>query len=248
MSKIQSLKQGRHKDRSSQFSAVRIPVQPDAKVLEVVLKCDSSGSAEAMRPLLENMEKAGVGIRVIHADVGDVSKSDILLASTGSRMVLGFNVGVMPKLDAVARESRVDVRLYTVIYELIEDVKDVMASWQTLEESEKVLGKARVIALFKSDHGLILGCEVEEGVVAVGQNFRVISAMGVVHAGRVESLQLEHKPVKQAGKGKQVGLKIEEFKDGKLGDIIETYEKERPRGVAPWRARGEVVRRTSVVA
>ncbi len=224
--------------------ASKIPGPKEAKTLEVVLKCDSYGSLEAIVPELQKIENPAVKVKVIHADVGDVSKSDLLLAMSGSRLILGFDVGIMPKLEQVVKESSAEVRLYNVIYQLLEDVKEIASSWVPQEPAEKILGKGKVIALFKGGRdSVILGCEVQEGTIAIGQNFRIISAMGPVYTGRVESLQMEHKPIRQATAGQQIGLKVSHFKAARIGDLVESFERGRSMEPQPWTPSGKVLER-----
>jgi len=213
----------------------------EARSLEVVLKTDSAGSQEAVVSTITGRTVNGVQIRIIHADVGAVSKSDLLMAQTGSRIVVGFNVDVMPEIPQLSREQGVEVRLYEVIYRLSDDLHEIAKSLIPRAEQEKLTGKARVIALFKSGRkDIIMGCEVVEGRLALGDPFRVISAMGQVYTGRIESLHIEKDAVKKATVGQQVGIKIPGFQRGRVGDWVECFETVRERGPEPWRPRGGV--------
>ncbi len=222
----------------------RKSVPSEAKTLEIVLKCDSYGSVEAILDELQKVESSQVKLKVIHADVGDVSKSDLLLASSGSRLIVGFDVGVMPKLEQSVKESGVEVRLYNVIYLLLEDMKELLMSWVPREASEKILGKGKITALFKGGrNSVIIGCEVQEGVVALGQNFRIIGAMGPVYTGKVDSLQMDHKPIRQAKAGQKIGLKVSHFKTAKIGDLVESFETVHLKGSTPWAPSGSILER-----
>jgi translation initiation factor IF-2 len=213
----------------------------EARSLEVVLKTDSAGSQEAVVSTITGRPVNGVRVRVIHADVGAVSKSDLLMAQTGSRIVVGFNVEVMPEIPQLSREQGVEVRLYEVIYRLSDDLHEIAKSLIPRAEQEKLTGRARIIALFKSSRkDIILGCEVVEGRLALGDAFRVISAMGEIYTGRIESLHIEKDAVKKATVGQQVGIKIPGFHRGKVGDWVECFETVRERGPEPWRPRGGV--------
>ena len=147
-------------------------------------RVDSSGSEEAVIASLSTMNIPGVEVSVIQADVGSVSKSDLLMAGTGSKLVIGFGVDTMPKLEEMSKEQGIEVRLYDVIYTLTNDIRKI-ASRLVAEEEEIITGRAKVIALFKSHPGgIILGCEVLAGTFALGKQFRVIGAMGpYVHGG-----------------------------------------------------------------
>lgn len=226
---------------SMNFQAREI-MNEDPIRLDIVLKCDSMGSIEAVGKLLSQMQPSDVRLKVIHSGVGTISKQDILMALSGSRLVIGFNVDVSPKLDSWVRDQGVEVRLYDVIYRLADDLKELMENTIPPVPVEKITGKCEIIATFKSDKGIILGCEVVEGAVQVGRRFRVVSAMGPIHTARIESLQVEKKPVKVAGPGRQVGIKVAGFSGGKIGDFIECYEVSTP-GKATWLPKGGVIRR-----
>ena len=213
------------------------------RTLEIVLKTDSPGSQEAILASLSSMENPEVEIKVIHADIGPISKSDLFLAPTGSRLVVGFNVDIMPKIPQLCKEFGVEVRLYEVIYNLIEDLREIAESWMTREEKEVITGKAKVIALFKADKkGIIIGCEVQEGTLALGKPYRIISAMGPVHAGIIDSLHIEKDAVNSAGVGKQVGLKVYDYKKVKVGDIVECFHTVESKEPKPWTPKTEVFR------
>jgi len=217
-----------------------VPPAPKAH-LEIVLKCDSFGTVEAVNAMVASIKVPDADIKVIYSGVGPISKSDLLMAMTGSKLVIGFNVAVMPKIDQWVKEHGAEIRLYNVIYSLAEDLKRIGKSFTQPEPEERVTGKARVIALFKSTHrGIILGCEVLEGSLVTGKDFRVISAMGPIYAGKIESLHIEQDRVKEAKVGKQVGLKISDFSQGKIGDLVECFEGAGVRKSTIWRPSGNV--------
>lgn len=212
------------------------------KDLEIVLKCDSVGSLEALISSLKTLENPEVEISPIHTGIGAISKSDLLMALTGSRLVVGFNVSLLPKMEQLSKEKGIEIRLYDVIYKLTQDLSEIARSLiYRDEEKERITGKAKVIALFKSSRkGVILGCEVLEGTLLQGKNFRVISAMGPVYSGKIESLHIEKDVVKEAKVGQEVGLKISDFNRAKKGDQVETYEKLKPEARSSWHPRGRV--------
>ena len=213
------------------------------KSLEIVLKCDSVGSLEAVISSLKSLENPEVVILPIHTGIGAISKSDLLMALTGSRLVVGFNVSLLPKIEPLSKEKGVEVRLYDVIYKLTQDLSKVARSMIPPEEgNEAITGKARVIALFKSSRkGIILGCEVLEGTFLKGKQFRIISAMGPVYSGKIESLHIEKDVVKEAKVGQKVGLKVSDFNRVKKGDYVETYEKIKATASAGWHPKGRVL-------
>lgn len=213
------------------------------KTLEVVLKCDSFGTVEAISAILAKTAIPGVAIKIIFSGVGAVTKNDLLMALTGSRLVVGFDVDVMPRLEQWAKEHEVEVRLYNVVYTLSEDLKALARTFTEPEPEEQILGRARVIALFKSSHhNIIVGCEVAEGTLTVGRNFRIISAMGPTFTSRIESLEVEKQPLKEVKTGQQCGLKVSGFTDVKIGDLVESFEPPSARKRQSWKPRGIILR------
>lgn len=212
------------------------------KSLEIVLKCDSVGSLEALLSSLKSLENPEGDVLPIHTGIGAISKSDLLMALTGSRLVVGFNVSLLPKMQQLSREKGVEIRLYEVIYKLTQDLSQIAKSLIRREEEKEIItGKAKVIALFKSSRkGIILGCEVLEGALLQGKKFRIISAMGPVYSGKIESLHIDQDEVKEAKVGQKVGLKVSDFNQAKKGDLVEAYEKQKSEASATWHPRGRV--------
>lgn len=221
----------------------RVRQVEERKKFDLVLKADTTGSVEALSAAISKIHVPGVHIRVIHAGVGDVSKSDLLMALTGSKLVVGFNVDVMARGEQWLKEHGGEIRLYNVIFRLVEDLRGIAQSLVTVQAEERVTARASVIALFKSSHrGSIIGCEIQEGILAVGKHFRIISAMGPVYSGRIESMQIDRKPVREAKAGQQVGIKIEEFNQARIGDLVECFEPAREARATPWKAGGSIHR------
>jgi translation initiation factor IF-2 len=234
-------KKNRHEDARAGKPEKDAAGAAEKKRLEIVLKCDTSGCAEAIISAVVALKIPGVSVDIISSGVGPISKSDVFMAETGSRLILGFNVGFMGQIDQMAAEHDVEIRLYEVIYKLIEDVESIGRSFIPATVSEDIIGTAKVIALFKSSRkGIILGCEVLTGKLVLGNRFRVIDAMGPIYTGTVESLHIEKDAVKEARKGQQVGLKIRDFNKVRIGDLVESF-----RAAAgqrkPWRPRGMIV-------
>jgi translation initiation factor IF-2 len=218
----------------------------EKKKLEVVVKCDVAGTVEAVTASLEAIEVPQAEVEVIQSGIGQVSKSDILMAQTGSKLLIGFNVDVISKLQQEIMNYGVEIRLYDTIYQLTEDVKKIANNLVAREPKEKITGKAKVIATFKGSHkGIILGCEVLEGVLERGTDFRVITAMGPAYFGKIESLKIEKNAVKIAKPGQQVGLSIPGWKKGKVGDWVESWKIVYPKGEGPWKPRSGIFRFTS---
>lgn len=215
----------------------------DVSRLEVVVVSDTVGTLDAVRTLVAGVSVPGVEIEVLHTGVGAVSKSDLQMAATGSRLVLGFNVGLNPLVEEEARGSGVEVRLYRVIYRLGRDLEEIALSLLPPETSEEVLGRAKVIALFKSSRkDIILGCEVDHGRIALGDRYRVVDVAGSVHVGRVDSLHVGPEVVREAHVGQQVGLKVHGFQKVQVGDLVETFRLSHGRNGSPWQPRGGVLR------
>jgi len=214
--------------------------------LEIVLKCDVAGTAEAISASLAEIKAPGVEIDLIQTGIGNVSKSDVLMARTGSKLVLGFNVGIAPKLEQEIKEFGIEVRLYDTIYKITEDIRKITQSFIVKEPEEKIIGKAKVIATFKASRkGMIIGCEVYEGAIEAGKDFRVITAMGPAYFGKITSLQIEKQSVRAGKSGQQVGIMLEGWNKAKIGDLVECYESLPSKGGGPWKPSSGVTRSTA---
>ena len=207
------------------------------------MKCDVAGTAEAISASLAQINVSGVQIDLIQTGIGNISKSDVLMARTGSKLVLGFNVNITPKLEQEIKEFGVEVRLYDTIYKLTDDMRKIAQSFIIKEPEEKISGKARVIATFKTSRkGMIIGCEVYEGSIEMGKDFRVITAMGPAYLGKIASLQIENQSVKAGKPGQQVGIKLEGWNKAKFGDLVECYESLPQKGGRAWQPHSGIVR------
>jgi translation initiation factor IF-2 len=223
--------------------AAKGSVEGERLRLEVVLKGDTAGSMEAAAQGILGISLPGVEIALISSGVGGVSKSDVLMAETGSRVITGFQVDVLPGVEKVAREHVVEIRLYSVIYDLVEDLSELARGMVPSEVEEEILGTANVIALFKSSRrGVIVGCEIISGSFSVGQHFRIISAMGPVYSGVIESLHIEEKAVSKVAQGQQAGIKIKGFTKARVGDLVEVYRPPK-KPVPRWQPTGRVIRK-----
>lgn len=212
------------------------------KRLDIVLKCDTSGCAEAIISAIKSITHPEVNVDIISSGVGSINKSDIFMAETGSRLILGFNVGFMPHVDDLASEHNVEIRLYEVIYQLIADIESIVISLVPRKYSEQIIGSAKIIALFKSSRkGIILGCEVTAGKLSLQKPFRIVGAMGLKYIGIIESLHIEKNAVREATRGQQVGLKIRDFNRGKLRDLVESYLPTAIQYVKPWYPQGKIL-------
>jgi translation initiation factor IF-2 len=236
----------KHKEAGHTEKSVREAPKPPAgskrPKLEIVLKSDSVGSMEALIKAISEITLPEADISIIHSSIGDINKSDLLLAETGSRLVLGFQVDLLPDLENALREHNIEVRLYTVIYDVTADIEAIAETIVPSASEEEIIGSAKVIALFKSTRkGIIIGCEVLRGHLAVGQHFRIITAMGPVYSGHIESIHIEDKAIQKAVPGQRVGIKIKDFNRAKTGDLVESF---RPLRRPPvWEPSGRVIRK-----
>ena len=234
-------KKKKHVGHSAEIPHEKTSRPPAKKKLEIVLKCDSAGCAEAVEASIKAIAKPEVDIEIISSGVGAINKTDIFMSETGSSLIIGFNVGILPEIKTLPGEHNVEVRIYDVIYTLVGDLDKIADSLIPRETTEEIIGSAEVIALFKSSRkGIILGCKVLSGTLAIGQKFRVVGVMGALYTGTIESLHIEKDAVNKATKGQQVGLKIRNFKKAQVGDLIESFKPGTQQGYQPWQPRGVI--------
>ena len=195
------------------------------QTLNIIVKADSTGSAEAVKGSLEKLTSDNIKINVIRSTSGAITEGDILLASASKAIVYGFNVRPDAKTRAKAAEEKVEIRLHNIIYALIEEIQAAMKGMLKKELVEKVTGQAEIRKLFKvSKIGTIGGCMVTDGVIKNNSPIRLIRDGVVVHEGKLASLQREKDQVKEVKAGFECGLLIDGFNDIKEGDIVEGYE------------------------
>jgi translation initiation factor IF-2 len=198
----------------------------DVKELRVVLKADVQGSVEALTDALTRMSTAEVKLRVLHGSVGGITESDILLAAASNAIVIGFNVRPESKGQALASQERVDVRLYTVIYEAVADVRAAMEGMLEPTFREQTQGRVDIRQIFNIQGvGTIAGCYVTEGKIQRGNLVRILRDHVVVHEGKLASLKRFKDDVREVSAGYECGLSIEGFQDIKQGDVVEAYER-----------------------
>jgi translation initiation factor IF-2 len=202
----------------------------EVKELRVIIKADVQGSVEAVRQAIEQLSTDEVRVDVIHGGVGAISESDIMLASASNAVVIGFNVRPDPVASMCAEDEKVDVRLYRVIYDAIDDVKKALEGLLEPEYREVVYGQAEVRATFKVPKaGVVAGCYVTEGRVPRSASVRVVRDGVVVHEGKIASLRRFKDDVREVAAGFECGIGIENWNDVREGDIIEAYGKEEVR-------------------
>lgn len=200
-------------------------IKEGIKEINIILKADVNGSQEAVKHSLEKIEVEGCKIKVIRSGVGTISESDVVLANASHAIIIGFNVRPSAKTVEVAKEYGVDIRLYDIIYKVVEDMEAAMKGMLEPIYEEKILGEVEIRQLFKfSKIGLIAGCHVINGNVKNNNQARIIRDGIVVYNGKIKSLQREKDQVKEVGKGMDCGITLENFQDYKVGDTIETFE------------------------
>ncbi|MCX6375286.1 MAG: translation initiation factor IF-2 [Armatimonadetes bacterium] len=194
------------------------------KDLNLILKADVQGSAEAIRQSLERLSTDEVRVNLIHSGVGNIGESDILLASASNAVVIGFNVKVDNQAKQAAEAERIDVRTYKVIYELLDEVKAAMEGLLEPDLVESVVGHAEVRQLFRLPRGgSIAGCYVTDGQIERNSQARVLRGGETVHTGKVSSLRHVKEDVREMGAGFECGIMVDGFTDFQVGDIVEAF-------------------------
>ena len=214
------------KDKKVSLDDLFASVDAGNKEINVVLKADVRGSEEAVKNALEKIKEKDVSVKVIRSGIGAISESDVVLASASNAIIIGFNVVASNNAKDIAKDNNIDIRLYTIIYKLVEDIEAAINGMLDPEYEEKVLGSAEVRKIFKfSKIGNIAGCYITSGTVKNGAMARVIRDGVVIASDEViASLQREKDTVKEVKKGFECGITLEKFNDFKEGDTIEAYE------------------------
>ena len=197
----------------------------EAKELNLIVKADVQGSVGAIITSLEKLDTPEVKINVVHSGVGTINESDVMLAETSNAIIIGFNVRPTTAVTNQAAAADVEIRLYRVIYDIIDDVEAAMKGMLDPEYKEEVLGKAEVRDTFKVPNlGVVAGCYVNEGVVKRNAQIRLVRDGIVIHEGVISSLRRFKDDVKEVAAGYECGLGIEKYNDIKPDDVIECFE------------------------
>ncbi|WP_420263577.1 translation initiation factor IF-2 [Candidatus Magnetominusculus dajiuhuensis] len=204
----------------------------EIKELNIIIKADVQGSAEALRSSLEGIKHEEVKVKVIHTSMGGINESDVMLASASNAIIIGFNVRADAKSMKLADREGVDIRFYNVIYDAINEVKKALEGLLEPTLKETILGTAEVRQLFTiSRIGTICGCQVTEGVIQRGSDgIRVIRDNIVIYEGKIATLRRFKDDIKEAHKGYDCGILVENFNDVKVGDILENFKIEKVAG------------------
>ncbi len=196
----------------------------EMKELNLIVKADVQGSAEAVKASLEKLSNEEVRVKVIHAGVGAINESDILLASTSNAIVVGFNVRPNDQAQAAAKRDKVDMRMYRVIYDAINEIGDAMKGMLAPKFHEVIIGHAEVRQTYKvSSVGTVAGCYVKDGKITRDAQVRVLRDNVVIHEGVLGSLQRFKDSVKEVAQNYECGMSIDKFNDIKEGDVFECF-------------------------
>jgi len=196
--------------------------------LKVILKADVRGSVEAITEALKKIKSEKINLTMIHSGVGEVTENDVLLAATSEALIMAFHVRVMPGVNATARRESVDIRLYGIIYELLDDIQVLLLGRLEPELREVRMGRAEIIQVFDlSRSGKICGSRVSEGAVKVGGSATVTRGTDLIYKGRIQSLRRFKDDVREVKSGMECGIRLDNFDDFEVGDVIEVFTVEK---------------------
>jgi translation initiation factor IF-2 len=199
----------------------------EVKELPVVIKGDVQGSIETLKETLSGMGGEKIQIQVVTASVGGITENDVNLASASKAVIIGFNVRPEPRAQTLADDLGVDIRIYNIIYELIEEVEKALLGMLDPTQRENELGYGEVIQLFKvSKVGMVAGMMIQQGKVLNKARVRLVRDGVVVYDGKMDSLRRYQDDAKEVLEGQDCGIHLENFNDVKLGDRMEFYELE----------------------
>ena len=199
--------------------------EQEHKTLRLIIKSDVRGSGEAIEESLKQLPSEKIGVEVVMNGVGAITENDVTLAAASDAIVVGFHVRVNPGVNDIAEKSKVEIRLYSIIYELLEDITDALTGRLEPEKREKELGKAKILQIFELNKGpKVCGCLVEDGVVKVGSKARVFRNNQLIYNGEVASLRRFQDDVKEVRAGLECGIRLDNFVDFIEGDVIDLYE------------------------
>jgi translation initiation factor IF-2 len=197
----------------------------DFKELNIILKGDVDGSVEALSDSLQKLTTEEIQVNIIHKGVGQISESDILLATASEAIVVGFQVRPSSQARKLAEKEEVEIRMYSIIYDAINEIRDAMEGMLSAEIKEEIKGTAEIRETFKiSKVGTIAGCMVTDGTIERNHDIRIIRDGVVVYTGKLGSLKRFKDDVKEVRQGFDCGLNIANFNDIKVGDVVEAYQ------------------------
>lgn len=200
-------------------------IQSGVRELNIILKADVNGSSEAVKSSLEKIDVEGVRVNVIRSSVGNITESDISLAKASNAIIIGFNIRPQASILDKAKEQNIEIRLYDIIYKVVEDITSAMKGMLEPIYEEKVIGTIEIRQIFKfSKIGNIAGCRITDGKVTHNSLVRLIRDGIVVYKGKINTIQHEKDQIKEATKGMDCGITLDNYQDIKENDIIEAYE------------------------
>ncbi|MBO4345212.1 MAG: translation initiation factor IF-2 [Victivallales bacterium] len=206
----------------SLFENLKKEDKPD---LKLILKTDVRGSLEAIVDSIAKIKSEKVTVTVIHSGVGEITENDVILATASKAIIMGFHVRSMPGVNKVAKQKGVEIRLYSIIYELLEDVENAMRGQLTPEFNEKYLGRAEIVQIFtNSKVGKICGCRVNDGLIRVNAKAKVYRDKELIYNGLIHSLKHFKDDVREVKSGLECGITLDNFEDFEEHDIIEVFE------------------------
>jgi translation initiation factor IF-2 len=195
------------------------------KELNIILKGDVDGSVEARTDSFQKLSTDEIQVNIIYKAVGPITESDVLLASASDAVIIGFNVRPMGNAKAIAEKEEIDIRMYSIIYAAINDLKDAMEGMLSPEMKEEITGTAEIRETFKiSKIGTIAGCMVMTGKIFRNSNIRLIRDGVVIYTGEFASLKRFKDDAKEVAKGYDCGLQIKNYNDIQIGDVVECFQ------------------------
>jgi translation initiation factor IF-2 len=204
----------------------------EAKDLPLIIKADVQGSVEVLRDILPSLGSGKIKIRIIHASTGNITESDVLLASTTHAVIIGYNIKPSQKVLDLAKREDVEIRSYDIIYQLTEDLAKALVGLLEPVEREVFMGRIEIRRVFQIPKvGAIAGCYVLDGRITRNAEVRVMRGQEIVHEGRIASLRRVKENVNEVAKGYECGIGLDKFKDMQEGDIIVAFQKEKTRAI-----------------
>jgi translation initiation factor IF-2 len=197
------------------------------KTLPIVIKADVQGSVEAIAGALGKLSTDEVGTTILHQGVGAITESDVVLAKASGGFIIGFNVRAVPQARELSKRDGVDIRYYSIIYNVVDDVKAYLSGMLSPTIRENLIGNAEVREVFEiTKAGKVAGCRVTEGIIRRNAKFRLLRDNVVIHEGPLKSLKHFKEDVREVKEGLECGMAFENFQDVRQGDVIECYEVE----------------------
>jgi translation initiation factor IF-2 len=197
------------------------------RLFTILIKGDVQGSVEAIVQALEKLGTDEVAAQIIHAGVGGITESDVNLASTSEAAIIGFNVRANAQAREAAERDGIEIRYYSIIYDLVDDIRKAMSGLLAPERRETFLGNAEILEVFNiSKVGKVAGCRVTEGKVERGAGVRLIRDNVVIHEGKLSTLKRFKDEVREVPAGQECGMAFEKYEDMRVGDVIECFRVE----------------------